>query len=649
MIIKVQDSKDMNQETNGGKHFSYKGLIDYLTNDKGIESRVHEIRCTNFTFNESLKNCVNEAMATAALNKRVSSKTDKTLHLIITFPAGERPDYEVLKQCEDIAVKELGMEEHQRISVVHRDTDNLHMHVAINKIHPKTKKCIDPFQSVNKCRKAAVICEEKFGLIKTNHDFNQKEIDKITHNVQIFQGEESLISCLKGIQGKLSEAKSWNEFHKILKDNQYGVKVRANGLVFYNIEGTHVKASTINRSFSKMKLEQKLGSFQEASWFISEKHEEEYLAKEAEKDEEIKENFDDSSNPINEVLKAATQYEEELKDKEEKAVKNTQKAQESNVQEKITNNSELAKDETVQNDPKAKYGKEQSRGLWNEYQELKKHNSKEFQRIRNELKRKLTYEYRLNALRIRTTYRICRILNLSNSIRSMIKFYFNIKLNQAKKRYHKQAQTQINKLNDSRRSWLAFLRTKAEGGNSEALEILLNRNKTVKNPNSKYQPKQPPTKEEFSYLKGLIEQKLKLEKVTSNGNKIYRWNEKTVLVTQDKLYINNKVKQNASNSRDIDDSIYLHNRYLKKAYLRKKDQEAKAKIAKEQAAKILKEKEALSKKLEEQKQIKNQGVTNEELGKLKNRNNLNQYLRSYSKKQQFIKNKQNNQSRGIKR
>ncbi|MDD6177638.1 MAG: relaxase/mobilization nuclease domain-containing protein [Ruminobacter sp.] len=654
MIIEPKDPKNMNFETNGGKHFSFKGLVDYLTNEKGLESRVGEIRCTNFTDNESLNLCVCEAMATAAQNKRVSETTDKTLHLIITFPAGERPDYEVLKQIEDIAVKELGMEEHQRISVVHRDTDNLHMHIAINKIHPKTKNCIDPYQSVNKCRKAAVICEEKFGLIKTNHDFTQDEIDKITHNVQIFQGEKSLIASLKEISGKLSEAKNWNEFHKILKENQYGVKVRSNGLVFYNIEGTHVKASTINRSFSKSKLEQKFGAFQESSWFISEKHEKEALEKEEKENEEIKENVENSENPVNEILKVAQEEEQRLKEKEEKKLKkvtqlneSTQESIQNSTVENAINNEQT--NQKLNNNPQAKYGKDQNKSLWNEYQELKKTNSQRYQEIRSELRRKLNYEYKLKALRIRTTYRICRILNLSKPIRSMIKFYFNLKFKLARKNYQKEAETKINKLNDSRRSWLAFLRSKAEAGNPEALEILLNRNKTVKNQDSKYQPKQPPTKEEFTYLKSLIEKNLKLEKVTSNGNKIYQWNEKTVLVTEDKLYINNKVKQNASYSRDLDDPMYLHNRYLKKAFAKKKQREEQAKLVTTQATKILKEKENLTKKLEEQKQIKNQGVTNENLGKLKNRKYIKKHFNSYSRNQDIKNIQENKKQKGIKR
>jgi Relaxase/Mobilisation nuclease domain len=39
---------------------------------------------------------------------------------------------------EERFCKALGFAEHQRISVVHHDTDNVHIYVAINKIHPTT-------------------------------------------------------------------------------------------------------------------------------------------------------------------------------------------------------------------------------------------------------------------------------------------------------------------------------------------------------------------------------------------------------------------------------------------------------------------------------------------------------------------------------
>ena len=40
----------------------------------------------------------------------------------------------------------LGYAEHQRVSVVHHDTDNVHIHVAINKIHPRTLTLHDPIR-----------------------------------------------------------------------------------------------------------------------------------------------------------------------------------------------------------------------------------------------------------------------------------------------------------------------------------------------------------------------------------------------------------------------------------------------------------------------------------------------------------------------
>jgi hypothetical protein len=65
---------------------------------------------------------------------------------------------------EERFCKALGYAEHQRISVAHHETDNVHIHVAINKIHPTTftlhnpgcdyktlKICSSIFQNICRC------------------------------------------------------------------------------------------------------------------------------------------------------------------------------------------------------------------------------------------------------------------------------------------------------------------------------------------------------------------------------------------------------------------------------------------------------------------------------------------------------------------
>ena len=85
-----------------------------------------------------------EIAATQGLNTR--AKSDRTYHLLVSVRAGENPDAQTLRMIEERFCKELGYAEHQRISVVHYDTDNVHIHVAINKIHPTSLTLHDPIR-----------------------------------------------------------------------------------------------------------------------------------------------------------------------------------------------------------------------------------------------------------------------------------------------------------------------------------------------------------------------------------------------------------------------------------------------------------------------------------------------------------------------
>jgi Relaxase/Mobilisation nuclease domain len=66
---------------------------------------------------------------------------------MVSLRAGENPDAQTLRVIEERFCKELGYAEHQRVSVVHHDTDNVHIHVAIDKIHPKTLTLHDRYRN----------------------------------------------------------------------------------------------------------------------------------------------------------------------------------------------------------------------------------------------------------------------------------------------------------------------------------------------------------------------------------------------------------------------------------------------------------------------------------------------------------------------
>lgn len=123
---------------------SFASLVEYIRDPQDKKERVGQIRISNCNSIET-NWAVHEILATQALNQR--AKGDKTYHLLISFAAEDNPSAKTLKEIEERAVATIGFSEHQRISTVHYDTDNLHVHVAINKIHPKRHTLFEPYRT----------------------------------------------------------------------------------------------------------------------------------------------------------------------------------------------------------------------------------------------------------------------------------------------------------------------------------------------------------------------------------------------------------------------------------------------------------------------------------------------------------------------
>jgi hypothetical protein len=104
----------------------FAGLAKYITDAQSKEHRLGDVQVTNCHAG-TLNAAIEEILATQHLNTR--AKGDKTYHLLVSFRAGESPDGDTLKAIEERICAGLGYAEHQRISAVHNDTDNLHLHL----------------------------------------------------------------------------------------------------------------------------------------------------------------------------------------------------------------------------------------------------------------------------------------------------------------------------------------------------------------------------------------------------------------------------------------------------------------------------------------------------------------------------------------
>lgn len=238
---------------------SFSSLTKYLVDDQGKQERVGDIIISNCHSLDPQWASL-EVEATQALNTRATS--DKTYHLLISFREGEDLSPETLKDIERQMAEGLGFGEHQRIAVVHRDTDNLHMHVAINKIHPETHNLHEPYRDHRTRDELCVKIENQYGLEKDNHKVRYSSSENKAADMENMSGLESLLSFSKSLSPDLSAAKTWGEFHDRLAENGLVIKPKGNGLIIQNSEGITVKASSVAREFSKNSLEKKFGKYE---------------------------------------------------------------------------------------------------------------------------------------------------------------------------------------------------------------------------------------------------------------------------------------------------------------------------------------------------------------------------------------------------
>lgn len=234
-------------------------LVSYLNNPQSKQERVGVVTVTNCV-QENSQDAVFEIQAVQALNTR--SKDDKTYHLIISFPPGENPDDNTLKFIESQICQNLGFEEHQRISAVHHDTDNLHIHIAINKIHPKNLTICTPYYDYKILEKVCERLERDLGLQIVNHKPRLTCSQGRANDMEHHAGVESLLNWIKReCSEQIQQAKTWKDLHVILQDNGLQLQEKGNGFVVVDGQGHGVKASSIARNCSKKNLEKRLGPF----------------------------------------------------------------------------------------------------------------------------------------------------------------------------------------------------------------------------------------------------------------------------------------------------------------------------------------------------------------------------------------------------
>ncbi|CAN7780716.1 relaxase/mobilization nuclease domain-containing protein [Cupriavidus necator] len=115
----------------------FSDLLNYAT--APVDTKIHGEKCIAVRTHgvSSIDSASVEMNAVARKNTRCH---DPVYHFILSWPEHEKPAPEAIFDAAEHAIKALGFEEHQYVIAVHANTDNMHCHVAMNRVHPTTFK-----------------------------------------------------------------------------------------------------------------------------------------------------------------------------------------------------------------------------------------------------------------------------------------------------------------------------------------------------------------------------------------------------------------------------------------------------------------------------------------------------------------------------
>lgn len=238
---------------------NFASLVAYLCDTQRKEERLGWTAVTHCC-SATPEAAAREVLATQARNTR--AKSDKTYHLIVSFRSGEQVDEATCRAIEARLCEGLGLGAHQRVSALHHDTDSLHLHIAINKIHPTRYTIHNPYYDHPKLGQLCTELEREYRLAPDNHCTRQRGAACRAADMERHSGLESLLGWIRReCQEAIQAAPSWPDLHDVLRRHGLALRERGTGFVVVAANGTAVKASSIDPACSRPKLEVRLGAY----------------------------------------------------------------------------------------------------------------------------------------------------------------------------------------------------------------------------------------------------------------------------------------------------------------------------------------------------------------------------------------------------
>lgn len=200
---------------------------------------------------------------------------DPIVHFVLSWPENEQPSQAQLHEAAKIFTKEIGMEGHQVIYGAHQNTDNIHLHLAINRVDPQTERVVKINKGFDHLAAHKAICTIEH-VQGWSHEKNavyqytasgpvlvqgrERSLSDGAKNAEKRTGETSLERRAKALSSEIALATSWQDLHLRLAAQGITYEKRKGGAVIKFGNHGFIKASVAGRDCSLKNLEKRFGS-----------------------------------------------------------------------------------------------------------------------------------------------------------------------------------------------------------------------------------------------------------------------------------------------------------------------------------------------------------------------------------------------------
>jgi hypothetical protein len=195
-----------------------------------------------------------------AAHARESVRTQRPVyHFVIAFHPSDPVDRASMRQVVDAVLRRLGLEEHQALIVAHKDTEHPHVHVIVNRVHPRTHLAWENSWDWPKIEKELRAQEIALGMRRVPGRHGR--VPGREPAAALERGNAAFLRFVQERAGPVLErARTWAELEEGLAAAGLAVRIKGAGLTIHDGH-QEVKASEVDRAFSRTKMEDRLGKW----------------------------------------------------------------------------------------------------------------------------------------------------------------------------------------------------------------------------------------------------------------------------------------------------------------------------------------------------------------------------------------------------